>query len=273
MTIRTDLAEEARGLWNREGKPLSAIAGVRSKSWQQQGIERRQVQILSREGEKTLGKPRGTYDSLRTGADSRPTPELESQLTELLTHHLALGPEDSVLVVCLGNRDMTPDAIGPLTAGKLLVTRHLKVHMPELFSTCRSVACLCPGVMGNTGLESARTVAGLVRDLKPDRVLVVDALAAGEPQRLCRVIQVTDAGIVPGSGVDNSRQSLSREMLGVPVVAVGAATVMDGGTREAPLTVTHRDIDARVQRLTDLISRAINRALNPELAEQEGLLG
>lgn len=269
MAIRTDLAEEAQELWQRSAGKTTSLAGVKARQWDDGGIFRQRVEILSAEGAETLGKPQGCYDTLWTAPDSRPTDELADTLAGVLGQRLGLEKGHSVLVVGLGNDAMTPDAIGPMSARGLLVTRHLRELMPELFRSLRSVSVLIPGVLGTTGIESAGIVRSVVRDLKPDRVLVVDALAAGEGSRLCRVIQVTDAGIVPGSGVGNSRRPLSAKTLGVPVVAVGAATVMDAGTKDEPLLVTHRDVDARVKRLSSLISAGINQALFDELTKGE----
>lgn len=269
VTIRTDLAEEARSLWQQSAGKTTTLSGVKARQWDDGGIYRQRVEILNAEGAEALGKPQGCYDTLWTAPDSRPTDELIDALAEVLGETLALEDGHSVLVVGLGNEAMTPDAIGPMSAKGLLVTRHLRRFMPELFSALRPVSVLTPGVLGTTGIESAGIVRSVVRDLKPDRVLVVDALAAGEGSRLCRVIQVTDAGIVPGSGVGNSREPLSEKTLGVPVVAVGAATVMDAGTKASPLMVTHRDVDARVRRLSSLISGGINRALFADLTKGE----
>ncbi len=165
---------------------------------------------------------------------------------------LDLRGGESVLVVGLGNRDMTPDAVGPFSAGGVLVTRHLREaaasgvcgHAPGERPGTRGVGNDWSGKCGNCPQRGGSHPA------RP--VVVVDALAAGGADRLCRVIQVTDAGIVPGSGVGNSRAAFSAETLGVPVVAVGAPTVMDArqpGERE-PLMVTPRDVDARVRRLS-----------------------
>ncbi len=269
MGRRTDLAEEAQRLWRQEAGETTRLKGVKARQWQDGAVERCRVDILDREGAEALGKPIGRYETLWTGPDSRPTPEAVEALGGILAELLELEEDDSVLVVGLGNRDMTPDAIGPLVAAGTLVTRHLRSHMPELFRDLRCVSALTPGVLGSTGMESADIVKSVVRDLKPQRVLVVDALAAGEGERLCRTLQITDAGIVPGSGVGNSRQAFSKKTLGVPVVAVGAATVMDAGSPGEPLLVTHRDVDARVKRLSSLISAGINRALFPNLTNEE----
>ena len=271
MQVRTDLAEEAQALWRQSAGKTTQLEGVKARSWEEHGVGRHQVQILNEQGEKALGKPRGTYETLWVPGDGRPTPEAAEALGEAVRDLLDLRGGESVLVVGLGNRAMTPDAVGPLSAGCILVTRHLRQQLPQIFAGVRPVSALVPGVLGTTGVESAEIVQSVVEATRPDRVVVVDALAAGSADRLCRVIQVTDAGIVPGSGVGNSRAAFSAETLGVPVVAVGAPTVMDArqpGEQE-PLMVTPRDVDARVRRLSSLISAGINAALFPDWSYDE----
>lgn len=271
MQVRTDLAEEAQALWRQSAGKTTQLEGVKARSWEEHGVGRHQVQILNEQGEKALGKPRGTYETLWVPGDGRPTPEAAEALGEAVRDLLDLRGGESVLVVGLGNRAMTPDAVGPLSAGGILVTRHLRQQLPQIFAGVRPVSALVPGVLGTTGVESADIVQSVVEATRPDRVVVVDALAAGSADRLCRVIQVTDAGIVPGSGVGNSRAAFSAETLGVPVVAVGAPTVMDArqpGEQE-PLMVTPRDVDARVRRLSSLISAGINAALFPDWSYDE----
>lgn len=269
MAVRTDLAQEAEALWRQSAGETTELSGVQSRQWEENGVRRHRVRILDETGAKALGKPVGLYETLWVPGDGRPTPETSQALGGLLKSLLDLKEEHSVLVVGLGNRDMTPDAVGPLTVRGLLVTRHLRSHLPELFSDLRSVSALTPGVLGTTGMESAEIVQSVVKATKPDRVIVVDALAAGSTDRLCRVIQVTDAGIVPGSGVGNSRAAFSGKTLGVPVVAVGAPTVMDAGTKDDPMLVTPRDVDAMVRRLSSLISDGIHRALFPDWTREE----
>lgn len=269
MEKRTDLAEEAHSLWTNSCGRTTELSGVKARQWQERGHTRQRVEILSSRGARALGKPQGIYETLWTPPDSRPTPEGGELLRDILLELLKLEEQTSVLVVGLGNRAMTPDALGPRCARGLLITRHMKDFAPGLFDSFRSVSALAPGVLGVTGLESTDVVKSVVERFKPQRVIVVDALAAASPERLCRVIQITDAGIVPGSGVGNARQPLSRHTLGVPVVAIGAATVMDAGTKDTPLLVTHRDIDARIARLSGLISDGINRALFYPLSRGE----
>ena len=261
---------EAESLWRRSAGRTSALEGVKAESRQEQGLTLTRVEILDEEGEKALGKPRGTYVTLEAAELDRRGPEAAELLGRELRALLNLGPGDRVLVVGLGNREITPDRIGPDTAGQILVTAHLKEQMPELFGEIRSVYALTPGVLGTTGLESAHLVAAAAERARPDRILAVDALAAGSRERLCRTVQLTDAGIVPGSGVGNGRAELSRRVLGVPVCALGVPTVMDGGRKgEEPMMVTPRDIDARVRRFSHLLAAGIHRALFPEWSSDE----
>ena len=268
MQVRTDLAEEAQALWRQSAGKTTQLEGVKARSWEEHGVGRHQVQILNEQGEKALGKPRGTYETLWVPGDGRPTPEAAEALGEAVRDLLDLRGGESVLVVGLGNRAMTPDAVGPLSAGGILVTRHLRQQLPQIFAGVRPVSALVPGVLGTTGVESAEIVQSVVEATRPDRVVVVDALAAGSADRLCRVIQVTDAGIVPGSGVGNARAALQKRTLGVPVFCLGVPTVLDAGTLGGPrgMIVTPRDIDAQVRFLGRVAADAVNLALHPEIS-------
>ena len=210
---------------------------------------------------------------------------------EVLAEELAplLPAEGGVLVAGLGNPAMTPDAVGPLAVGHLLVTRHLDQALPGL----RSVAAAAAGVLGTTGMESAEWVRGLAERVEPAAVIVIDALAARDVERLCAAVQVSDTGIVPGSGVGNARMALTRETLGVPVISVGVPTVVDAATlaldllgEDAPLPqslrdrggglfVTPRDVDAQVRYAARAAGYAVNLALQPSLTVEdlEALLG
>lgn len=270
MAARTDLAAEARALWEQSAGKTSALPGVKARSEERDGTRVEVVEILDEAGSRALGKPRGRYISLELPADGRAGEGFAALLAGQLGEILDCGEQDSVLVVGLGNRAMTPDALGPMTADGVLITRHLRRQLPAVFEHVRPVSALCPGVLGTTGLESAETVKSVVQRVRPDRVLVVDALAAAGGDRLCRVVQLTDAGIVPGSGVGNSRAAFDRESLGVPVVALGVPTVLDAAERGAgPLLVTPRDIDSRMRRLSSVISAGINLALFPGWSADE----
>ena len=179
-------------------------------------------------------------------------------------------PGASVLVVGLGNRAITPDAVGPDAIDSVMVTRHLREQLPEHFGQFRSVAALAPGVLGTTGVESADMIRALADRLHPDAIIAVDALACAELDRLGRTVQLTDTGITPGSGVGNDRTGLSRDTLGIPVAAIGLPTVIDAGgfsddPRAAQMFVTPRDIDAVVRDAAKLIGYGINLALHDGL--------
>jgi spore protease len=280
-SFRTDLAAEARAAWLREGG--GDLPGAAEGSEERDGFAVHVVEIREKEAAETLCKPMGRYVSL----DLAPLLRREENafyracavLAEELRRMLALSPGDGVLAVCLGNPDMTPDAVGPLCAGHLLVTSHLKRAMPEDFAVFRSVSVLCTGVLGTTGVESSRLARAVTELVRPAAVVAVDALAAADAERLCRTVQITDAGIVPGSGVGNARAALNRETLGVPVVAVGVPTVVDaavlrGSGAPGEMFVTPRDIDARVRESARLAGYAVNLALHDglALADLESLL-
>ena len=200
------------------------------------------------------------------------------KLAEYLRKLLHTEEERSILVVGLGNREVTPDALGPEAVGNLLITRHvIREYGRAAFKAeqVHRVSGLVPGVMAQTGMETLEIVRGVAQETKPDVIVVIDALAARSTRRLNRTIQLSDAGIQPGSGVGNHRNSLSRETLGVPVVAIGVPTVVDAATivydatgdREkiAPnlhgMFVTPKDIDETVKSLSFTISEALNLAM------------
>ena len=200
------------------------------------------------------------------------------------------GEEGCVLVAGLGNRAITPDAIGPKVQEHTLITRHLVHGLPDYFGHFRPVAALSPGVLGTTGMESGELVRSVCRDLHPACVVAVDALASRSLSRLCRTVQISDSGIAPGSGVGNHRTALTRQDLGVPVLAIGVPTVVEAGTlaadllgtEEVPelgegkdLLVTPKDIDSQVEDLSRVIGYGLSLALQPELElrDLELLLG
>ena len=269
---RTDLAAESRDLWRMSAGAVSALPGVSARKETRQGLELDRIEILDGQGEAALGKPAGRYLTLRLDALERREQDAFERsctvLSELLRETLALREEDSVLVVGLGNEAITPDALGPLTARHTMVTRHLKAQLPGDFAAFRSVSVFCSGVLGTTGLESSALTGAVSAMSRPDHIIAVDALCAADAEKLCRTVQLSDAGIIPGSGVGNARAELSRRSLGVPVAAVGVPTVVDAaafGAGEKGLIVTPRDIDRQVRDCARLIGYALNLALHPGL--------
>ena len=284
LTRRTDLALEAQELWKESAEKTTRLPGVRARTRRREGWPITRVEILNDTGAKALGKPVGTYVTVdltafrdrREDFFGRAVRALGAELLELLPQ------EGTALVVGLGNRAMTPDAVGPQTLDHLLVTRHLLRAMPQQFSGLRPVEAVRTGVLATTGLESAELVRGAAETVRPDFIVAVDALAARRMARVCATVQVSDTGIAPGSGVGNRRMALNQDSLGVPVFAVGIPTVVDGATlaadlmeeagvpeldpealrgRGQPLMVTPQDIDARVRDLSKVVGYALNWAL------------
>ena len=282
--IRTDLAMEADALRPGGAPP----EGVRAARERRGSFFVTTVEVLSAQGEAALGKPVGTYVTLELDAFLHREEHSFSEAAELLGTELRsmlnFGQAASFLVVGLGNRDITPDAVGPETVDCVMVTRHLTERMPKDFAAFRPVSAICSGVLGTTGIESGELVRAVAARMHPSAVIAVDALASREPQHLCRTVQLADTGIVPGSGVGNARQALSYETLGVPVIAVGVPTVVDAATLTLDLAeqagaslrgiefgeagnmiVTPRDIDRTVRDVSRLIGYGINLALQDGL--------
>lgn len=272
---RTDLALESARLMERN---CGSLPGVVSRRRRKFGIPVTTVEILDGQGEQALGKPKGKYITLELDKllrrEEDAFPHTVRSLAAELNAVMYLPVNSSVLVVGLGNRDITPDAIGPCTLDNLMVTRHLQQQLPEYFGHFRPVSALRTGVLGTTGVESSALVSALVAEIRPAAVIAVDALAAHGIEHLCRTVQIADTGIVPGSGVGNARKALNRETLGVPVIAVGVPTVVDASAfsdEEAcrGMIVTPRDIDKNVKDIAKLVGYALNLALHEGLSIED----
>lgn len=193
-----------------------------------------------------------------------------------------------MLVAGLGNRMITPDAVGPQAVDHVIATRHLVEQVPDVFASWRPVSALAPGVLGQTGLETGEVVCGVLDRIRPAAVIAVDALAAGRLSRLLRTVQLADTGITPGAGVGNARAALNERTLGVPVIAIGVPTVVDGATLaheiaaqlggpscealedlSRPVMITTRDIDREIADVSRMIGYAVNMALHPHLTVED----
>lgn len=291
--VRTDLAMEARELWRKSAGETTELPGVEADERSQDGFKVTTVKILNEEGERELGKPVGKYVTVELDGfirrDENAFSEGAALIADELREILRLGADDVVLVAGLGNAAITPDAIGPEAVDSVMVTRHLKERVPEYFENFREVAAIQTGVLGTTGMESADLISAVCERLRPDAVIAIDALASCRMDRLCRTLQISDIGIVPGSGVGNRRAALNRASLGVPVIAMGVPTVMDAAVlaveyaeragvevadaesfkREAEMIVTPKDIDRTVQDMAKLIGYAINLALHDGLTVED----
>ena len=268
--FRTDLAAEQRELTAGAGE----LKGVRAGTQTRGGFDITTVEILDADGEKALCKPIGKYVTLGLEPLMCRTSEAFEDAAELLAELIrSLLPSDDgkgTLVAGLGNDEMTPDAVGPLAVNSVIATRHLKRGMPEDFAAFTTVSAVKPGVLGATGIESAELLRSACRAADPARLIAVDALASASLDRLCRTVQLTNAGIVPGSGVGNDRAAVNQKSLGLPVLAIGVPTVVDAAAFSdspdaAGMFVTPRDIEASVRDVAKLIGYGINLALHDGL--------
>ena len=270
---RTDLASEANYIWGRSSEGKDKLEGVELQDETVEGLPVTSVEISSDSAAENLHKAKGRYYTLNLDGHfergSESFPAAASAAAELLRRCIGTH-RNSVLIAALGNPDITPDALGSLAASSILVTRHLKHTAPEDFAAFSSIALCRTGVLGTTGVESAMQVQTLCREIKPELVIVIDALAGAEASRLCKTIQVCDSGIAPGSGVGNSRDPIDYNTLGVPVVAVGVPTVIDAAAlSDSPelsgMFITPRSIDSEIRTVSRLIGYGINLALHPGL--------
>lgn len=233
ISIRTDLAIEAKQAYTEENK--RELDGVRVDEENDGEIKVTTVTIESDEAGKELGKPKGHYITIDfpefTHYDGESMNDLSMVVGKVLKKLSNVTKDKLVLVVGLGNWNVTPDALGPKVVEKIMVTRHIKQLMPEaLEDSVRSVCALAPGVLGITGIETGEIVKAVVDKVKPDLVICIDALGSRKLDRVNRTIQIGDAGISPGAGVGNNRMQINEKSLGVKVLAVGVPTVVDAAT-------------------------------------------
>lgn len=233
ISIRTDLAIEARELYSQERK--KEIPGVEVDVKRGENMTVTVVNVVDKKGEKIIGKPMGTYTTIEAPELRHFDQELQDEVSKTMAKELSvlinLDKDKTALIVGLGNWNVTPDALGPRVVSRLMVTRHLKQLMPdEIDEGIRPVCALSPGVLGLTGIETSEIIQGVVKKVKPDVVVVVDALASRKMSRVSTTIQIGNTGINPGSGVGNKRMGLNQSALGVPVIAVGVPTVVDAAT-------------------------------------------
>lgn len=312
--IRTDLAIEAREiLQETQEKEKNEPNGVKVETEEGECYTLTKVSIFNEEGSEAMGKPKGEYITIESQKLKENAVDCHEVIIKLLAEQLRklaqTKDEDCILVVGLGNWNITPDALGPKVVSRILVTRHLQGALPEeIEGTVRPVAAISPGVMGLTGIETGEIVKGLVEKIKPSLLIAIDALAARRSSRINATIQMSDTGVAPGAGVGNKRMMLNQETLGIPVIAIGVPTVVDAATlvndtmdrilgsmieqteqgstfyhmlqdleQEEKYTmitqildpytenmfVTPKEVDAVIDRLSNIIANGINIALHP----------
>lgn len=283
--IRTDLAVEAHELSRQSADKTEQIDGVEAETLSHGGISVTRVKITNENGAKALGKAEGNYVSIEAPNLKYSVDEYENVcgiIAEEINKMAGISNNSLTLVVGLGNRDITPDAIGTEVVSNLLVTHHIKNNISG-FENTSGVCAVAPGVLGTTGIETLEIIKGVAERVNPELIIAVDALAAADIRRVNTTIQIADTGIQPGAGVGNNREGLNKETLGVKVIAVGVPTVIDAANITdmeipedlAPLMVTTKDIDLVIERMSKTVANGINMALHREwsLRDIESFVG
>lgn len=287
MNFRTDLALERRELFGEK-----SIPGVKTESFSEGDIKVTRIEIENREGALALGKPEGKYVTVEAPPFARNALIVDDCLSVLTREIRSVLPaEGGAFIAGLGNMKITPDAFGPKCASMIFATRHIKGELLKAtgLSGLREVSVLATGVTGETGAEAEEVIRGITDALKPDFVVTIDALAARSVSRLGATVQMCDTGIIPGSGVGNSRREISEKTIGVPVVSIGVPTVVDASTlvadsmdgecdeeavsrRAGGMMVTPREVDLMIERASKLTSLALNCALQPNISPEDMLV-
>ncbi len=251
--FRTDLASERRDIYQKLNNMDGKLDGIESESSQiSQNVKVERVKITNKKGEEAIGKPIGTYitidiknlkiiqeEDLQQSANA-----LSNELKPILEKHIK--KEDEVLVVGLGNIYVTPDSLGPKVVNEIEVTRHVINYMPQYVKEgTRKISAIAPGVLGTTGIETLEILKGIVENVKPKLIVVIDALASRSIERISSSVQISDTGIVPGAGVGNKRNELSINTLGIPVIAIGIPTVVETAV------LVNDSLDLFIQKLQD----------------------
>ena len=291
--IRTDLALESKERLEAEKNEMRGVTFEEIHD-EKRNVTITKVVIETENGAKAIGKPIGTYLTLEAPDMAIPDEGSHREVSEVFSEQLRAIIKDeieSVLVVGLGNREVTPDALGPEVISNLYITRHILREYGEYAFPDKKVASISgivPGVMAQTGMESLEIIKGIVRETNPQLVIAIDALAARSVKRLGRTIQLADTGITPGSGVGNSRAAFDKASLGVPVLAVGVPTVVEANTLlwdvleengckngknsmkyDHSLVVAPKDIDARVDVISRLLGYGISLGLHRGLCMED----
>ena len=253
LNFRTDLASERRDIYQKVQGAEGELNGIESQKEQiNEKLSVERVKITNEEGEKAIGKPKGIYTTIdiknlkiaQEEEINKASEVLAKELGDIISMHI--DKQGEILVVGLGNESVTPDALGPKVINEIEVTRHFINYMPQYVKEgTRMVSAISPGVLGTTGIETVEILKGVVQNINPKLVIVIDALASRSIERISSTIQISDTGIVPGAGVGNTRKEISQETLGVPVIAIGIPTVVELAT------LVSEGIDIFIERLQE----------------------
>ncbi len=287
MNFRTDLALERCEFLGK-----TTLDGIEIDSFKAHKAKVTRIDVLNDEGADAVGKPIGRYVTVEVSPFAKHVQFIDESLSALAEEIRRIIPaKGSVLVAGLGNTKITPDALGPKCASMIFATRHITGELLKAtgLSDLRCVTAFSTGVLGETGAESVEMVKGVVQMVKPDFVITVDALAARNVERLGTTVQMCNTGIVPGSGVGNSRQEISEKTVGVPVISIGVPTVVDAATLVTDcggcsddgqflhecardMMVTPREVDLMIERASKLTALAVNCALQPDISPEDMLI-
>ena len=231
--FRTDLADERRDIFRKTNK-LNEINGIDVDNEQKEKVSISRIKITNDEGAQAIQKPIGNYITIDI-KDLKIAMEEEIQkASEIVSEELRkilqlhVGQQDDILIVGLGNIYVTPDALGPKVVSDIDVTRHILKYLPQYIDeNSRPVSAISPGVLGTTGIETLEVLEGIVNNIKPKLLIVIDSLASRSIERISTTIQISDTGIIPGAGVGNTRKEISKETLGIPVISIGVPTVVE----------------------------------------------
>lgn len=272
MPLRTDLAHESA-----RSAPEN-FEGITQTKLSVGGLDILRIEITTEEASKALSKPIGRYTTITSKAFSlQSSPQDFIQRAHAIAKEIAHLCKDlrSAMVIGLGNRNITPDRLGPAAADKVIATRHIHRLAKEIdVSGMAETSVLTTGVMGQTGIEAAEITKAVANRINPGTILVIDALACCEYENLGSCIQLCDTGISPGSGVENARAEFSHATLGAPTVAIGVPTVMDARSvcdrqQYGDMFITPRSIDTLIERTSTLIALSVNLALYPDMTAEE----
>lgn len=238
LNFKTDLADERRDIFRKANKLEEEIPGLEAKDYiEGENIKISKVKVVSEEGEQAIGKPIGTYITIdikdlkiaHEDEMNKASEVLTKELKELVEKHVET--QDDILILGLGNIYVTPDSLGPKVVSEIDITRHLLKYAPGVIDEkTRPVSAIAPGVLGTTGIETLEIVKGVVENIKPKMIIVIDSLASKSIERISSTVQLADTGIVPGAGVGNRRSELSINTLGIPVIAIGVPMVVEAAT-------------------------------------------
>ena len=292
MFFRTDMAVERRDLYKNANKLDNEINGIECEEEKINDINITRVKIKNEHGEQALQRKIGNYITIDIKKINNITPEKEQEIIQVFSNELNeiikkhVRDDEEILIVGLGNLNATPDSLGAKVVQNIEITRHIKIYLPDAIDkNTRSVSAITPGVLGTTGIETVEIVKGIIDNINPKLVIAIDSLCSKNIDRINKSIQISDTGIVPGGGVGNKQEELSKETLNIPVIGIGIPTVLDAATividtlnvcdiniseneivkkmklNNFNFIVTPKEIDSLIDSMSCIVSEGINMCI------------